>query len=261
MEYLARRYNIDCRLAITVHDEIRYLVKEQDKYRAAMAMQIANLWTRAMFAQQMGINELPQSCAYFSAVDIDHVLRKEVDMDCVTPSHSTPIPHGESLGIEALLDKGSEARLDPSIVPTDPPQPELYSYTPRTPVMAALRGADPTAPEALAYLKAQISSDDKELRDALKMLKPSTPPAPKTRKARSKSQDEYEDDLSASEISQSVQHYQQMAQLLPVDDLWREVYKKADKVGKGKSKKSGPGLYGQWNVHPRSTGPRVRATG
>ncbi|KAF3048435.1 DNA-directed DNA polymerase gamma mip1 [Didymella keratinophila] len=264
MEYLARRYNIDARLAITVHDEIRYLVKEQDKYRAAMAMQIANLWTRAMFAQQMGINELPQSCAYFSAVDIDHVLRKEVDMDCITPSHSTPIPHGESLDIEALLDKGSEARLDPKIVPNDPPRPELYDYTPRVPVMASLGGANPTSPEALAYLKAQISSDDKELRDALKMLKPSIPSTPtaKSRKPRSKSQDEFEEDMGEEEISQSVQHYQQMAQLLPVDDLWREVYKKADKAGKGKkSAKSGPGLYGQWNVHPRSTGPRVRAAG
>ena len=86
-----------------------------------MAMQIANVWTRAMFAQQMGINELPQSCAYFSAVDIDHVLRKEVDMDCVTPSHSTPIPHGESLDIMALLDKGREAELDPKIKSNDPP--------------------------------------------------------------------------------------------------------------------------------------------
>jgi DNA polymerase gamma 1 len=93
MDYLSRRYNISARLAITVHDEIRYLVKEEDKYRAAMALQVANVWTRAMFSQQMGINELPQSCAYFSAIDIDHVLRKEVDMDCITPSHKSAIPH------------------------------------------------------------------------------------------------------------------------------------------------------------------------
>ena len=263
MEYLARRFNIDARLALTVHDEIRYLVKESDKYKAAMAMQIANLWTRAMFAQQMGIDELPQSCAYFSAVDIDHVLRKEVDMDCVTPSHSTPIPHGESLDIMALLDKGAEAKLDPKIVPHDPPQPQLYPYTPRVPVMASLSGADPTSSESLAYLKAQISSDDRELREALKLLKPSASVPSKVRKMRSKASEvDYMDDFE-EDVSQSVQHYQQMAQLLPVDDLWREVYKKADKAGKGGKKGSlvgrGPGVYGQWNVHPRSTGPRVRA--
>ena len=87
MDYLIRQFNIQARLAITVHDEIRYLVKDEDRYRAAMALQIANVWTRALFSQQVGIDDLPQSCAYFSAVDIDHVLRKEVDMDCVTPSH------------------------------------------------------------------------------------------------------------------------------------------------------------------------------
>jgi DNA polymerase gamma 1 len=55
MDYLIRRFNLDARLAITVHDEIRYLVAQRDRYRAAMALQISNLWTRAMFSQQMGI--------------------------------------------------------------------------------------------------------------------------------------------------------------------------------------------------------------
>ncbi|KAK3113033.1 DNA-directed DNA polymerase gamma mip1, partial [Teratosphaeriaceae sp. CCFEE 6253] len=36
MEYLCRRYGIQARLALTVHDEIRYLAREEDKYRAAM---------------------------------------------------------------------------------------------------------------------------------------------------------------------------------------------------------------------------------
>jgi len=60
MDYLIRLYNINARLALTVHDEIRYLVKDEDKYRASMALQVSNLWTRAMFAQQMGIDDLPQ---------------------------------------------------------------------------------------------------------------------------------------------------------------------------------------------------------
>jgi DNA polymerase gamma 1 len=60
MEYLSKMYNIDARLSITVHDEIRFLVKEEDAYRAAMALQISNLWTRAMFSEQVGINDVPQ---------------------------------------------------------------------------------------------------------------------------------------------------------------------------------------------------------
>ncbi|KAI9837289.1 MAG: DNA-directed DNA polymerase gamma mip1 [Sarea resinae] len=163
MDYLIRRFNLDARLAITVHDEIRYLVKDKDKYRAAMALQVANVWTRAMFSQQMGINDLPQACAYFSAVDIDHVLRKEVDMDCITPSHPDKIPHGESLDINGLLGKGAEAYLDPKIKPLDPPQVQNYNYTEREPVMASLQSTTD-----LNFLRAQITGDDKELRDIIK---------------------------------------------------------------------------------------------
>lgn len=163
MDYLIRRFNIDARLAITVHDEIRYLVKEEDKYRGAMALQVANVWTRAMFSQQMGINDLPQSCAYFSAVDIDHVLRKEVDMDCVTPSHPNKIPHGESVTINQLLDKGSTAYLDPAIVPNAPISLGQYTYKTRPTVMAELRERTD-----LNFLKAQISSDVKELNEIIK---------------------------------------------------------------------------------------------
>ena len=163
MDYLIRRFNIQARLAITVHDEIRYLVKEEDKYRAALALQISNVWTRAIFSQQVGIDDLPQSCAYFSAVDIDHVLRKEVDMDCVTPSHPERIPHGETLDISQLLEKNEAAFLDPSTVPVSPPCPEQYTYTPRESVMSSFQGSND-----LAFIKAQITKDDKELRDIIR---------------------------------------------------------------------------------------------
>lgn len=105
MNYLVKKYGIDARLSLSVHDEIRYLVKEKDKYRASLALQISNLWTRGLFCERLGISDIPQSCAFFSAVDIDHVLRKEVDMDCITPSNTKPIPHGESLDIVKLLSK------------------------------------------------------------------------------------------------------------------------------------------------------------
>ena len=173
MDYLIRRFNISARLAITVHDEIRYLVKDEDKYRAAMALQISNVWTRAMFSQQVGINDLPQACAYFSAVDIDHVLRKEVDMDCITPSHHSKIPHGESLDITTLLTK-SNALLDPAITPTNPPALDNIPYVPRVPVMETL-----SSNTSLSFLKAQITADDKELREIIKEQKPPAPPKPK----------------------------------------------------------------------------------
>lgn len=131
MRWLMEEYNIDGRFCISIHDEVRYLVKSEDRYRAALALQITNLltrwvdclprlvltfffvfasndsfyllwasfqtsWTclhRCMFAYKLGMNDLPQSVAFFSAVDIDQCLRKEVVMDCVTPSNPTGLEH------------------------------------------------------------------------------------------------------------------------------------------------------------------------
>lgn len=103
MRFLADAYKIDLRLAITIHDELRFLVKNGDEKRAAMAMQISNLWVRAMFAHQLGFSDLPWSVAFFSLVDIDKVLRKEPTADCITPTNPTAIPPGQSLNIYELV--------------------------------------------------------------------------------------------------------------------------------------------------------------
>lgn len=218
MDYLCRRYNIDARLALTVHDEIRYLAKEEDRYRCAMALQVANVWTRAMFSQQMGIDDLPQACAYFSGVDVDHVLRKEVDMDCVTPSHTEKIPPGESLDIVQLLAKGEEALLDPDVVAMDPPRPEQWEYVPRRPVMEGLKTEN-----ARHYLRAQMSKDAAELNQIVKELKP----APVSRKP-------LKDDPSPtpakeraprgrkSNVHTPLKRNTQVVNLLPVDMPWTE---------------------------------------
>ncbi|CAG8615406.1 7418_t:CDS:2 [Ambispora leptoticha] len=104
MKYLTEKYGIWTRFLLSVHDEVRFLVKDEDSYRAALALQISNLWTRAMFSYMLGIEDLPLSIAFFSAVDIDHVLRKEVEMKCKTLSHPSEIPQGESVTIQKLVD-------------------------------------------------------------------------------------------------------------------------------------------------------------
>ncbi|KAK7204264.1 DNA polymerase family A-domain-containing protein [Myxozyma melibiosi] len=164
MDYLIERFKLDARLSITVHDEIRYLVKDKDKYKVAMALQISNLWTRAYFCEQMGIFDVPQSCAFFSAVDIDHVIRKEVDMPCVTPSHPNPIPPGETMTITQLLGTKS-AKLKPKV------EIDLshIEYTPRTSVFAQmdlhqqllvkqLKSSAPVPSSDLGFLSAQIEA-------------------------------------------------------------------------------------------------------
>jgi DNA polymerase gamma 1 len=191
MEYLIKRYSLDARISITVHDEIRYLVKEEDKYRLALALQIANLWTRAMFCQQMGIDDVPQSCAWFSAVDIDRVLRKEVDVDCVTPSHPDPIPPGECLDIQQLLQKGEDARLDEATAFKADLKAKYPNYTPRVPVMKSLV-ANESRRKTLVYLRAQIAQNENEVNDALMEMRAVNGQlnAPPVRKAKPTSKDD-----------------------------------------------------------------------
>ncbi|WFD38947.1 DNA-directed DNA polymerase [Malassezia japonica] len=81
MDHLCTTYQISARFMLSVHDEVRYLAKEEDKHRTALALQIANLWTRAMFAYKLNMSDLPETCAWFAEVDIDHVLRKEAASD------------------------------------------------------------------------------------------------------------------------------------------------------------------------------------
>ena len=126
------------RFLISIHDEVRYLSQSDSADHVALALQISNLLTRCMFSSALGMPDLPQVCpppvfsfallfafccflfvcfllillptskhpqsvAFFSAVDIDHVLRKEVNMDCVTPSNPDPIPFGVTMDIGQIL--------------------------------------------------------------------------------------------------------------------------------------------------------------
>lgn len=59
MDFLAAAYGIPARLAITIHDEVRFLVRKGHELRAAFALQISNLWVRSLFASQVGIYDLP----------------------------------------------------------------------------------------------------------------------------------------------------------------------------------------------------------
>lgn len=46
MKWLLEEFAIDGRFCISIHDEVRYLVRWEDRYRAALALQISNLLTR-----------------------------------------------------------------------------------------------------------------------------------------------------------------------------------------------------------------------
>ncbi|KAK3790338.1 hypothetical protein RRG08_062571 [Elysia crispata] len=108
---------INGRFCVSIHDEVRYLVATPDRYRAALALQVTNLLVRAMFVHRLGMQDLPQSVAFFSAIDIDTCLRKEVHLECGTPSnphgmhHGYNVPPGEALNIQQVIDKTGGGKL------------------------------------------------------------------------------------------------------------------------------------------------------
>jgi DNA polymerase gamma 1 len=160
MDYLMRRMKIDGRFLLSIHDEVRFLVKEKDSEKAALALQISNLWTRCLFALRVGIHDLPLNVAFFSAVDVDNVLRKEVDMDCVTPSNPTPIPRGISLDITKIL----ELVKDPK---------SLYGSELKSIGGGAVVGKDEeehlhfTELSSSAFIKAQMAKSPEEAKNIL----------------------------------------------------------------------------------------------
>ncbi|CAH2088262.1 unnamed protein product [Euphydryas editha] len=99
------------RFCLSFHDEVRYLVPNEHRYKAALALQITNLFTRAFCSQRVGIHDLPMSVAFFTSVEVDQVLRKEANLCCTTPSNphglekGYGIPNGESLTIFDVLEK------------------------------------------------------------------------------------------------------------------------------------------------------------
>lgn len=171
MEHLCSTYQIDARFMLSVHDEVRYLARETDRYRAALALQIANLWTRSMFAHKLNMDDLPESCAFFAAVDIDHVLRKEVDDPCVTPSQPEPIPPGECLTMRDIL-----AKTRGSLFHDQRPMPEWQINASNShPMTSTKYDNDPpyvSSPQqhrcigeaGLLFLQAQASTDLDEIR-------------------------------------------------------------------------------------------------
>ncbi|KAG5317701.1 DPOG1 polymerase, partial [Pseudoatta argentina] len=101
----------NARFCLSFHDEVRYLVPLKYKYNAALAMHVTNLMTRSFCASRLGMRDLPMSVAFFTAVEVDSVLRKESTHDCKTPSNphglenGYEIPPGESLDVWAALKK------------------------------------------------------------------------------------------------------------------------------------------------------------
>lgn len=112
MNHLCSQHAIHARFLLAPHDSIRYLVKSEDSGRAALALQIANLWSRAYCSAQLGLNGLPHGIAFFPEVQIDSVLRQDVNATGVTPSNPDIVLPGKGLTLDEIV-KRTQGSLDP----------------------------------------------------------------------------------------------------------------------------------------------------
>lgn len=117
MRDLFDRFQIDGRLVVASHDEISYMVRSKDRFRAVLAMHISNLFVRSMCASRLGIHDLPFSVAFLDAVSVDKTLRKDVTNDCVTPSNAEGlqknygVPLGEVIDIYTAIKQTAGGKL------------------------------------------------------------------------------------------------------------------------------------------------------
>ena len=66
VEWLFQELGVRGRFVISIHDEIRYLVASEDRYKASLALHLANLMVRSEVSAKLGLDSLPASTAFFS---------------------------------------------------------------------------------------------------------------------------------------------------------------------------------------------------
>lgn len=104
MNHLLRKYNIQARFSISIHDSILYLCREEDAKTVAALYQIAHLWSWAWLRYNLGVIDMPISNAWFSSVEVDKYFRKCATESTVTISQPVEAPHGRAYNISGLVE-------------------------------------------------------------------------------------------------------------------------------------------------------------
>lgn len=94
-KYFMDLLKVDGRMLLFIHDESRWLVRNEHIKRATYAFQLAHLYTRAYFIDALGLDALPAGESLFPEVDVDpYCLRKDTQAPQVTPSQPEAIAPG-----------------------------------------------------------------------------------------------------------------------------------------------------------------------
>lgn len=79
LEYFIGYYKVEGKFIISIHDETWTLCREDQKYLMSWIFQLSHMLTWSIFYEAYGFNTIPFNYLFFSSVNIDSVLRKEVN--------------------------------------------------------------------------------------------------------------------------------------------------------------------------------------
>lgn len=94
IEYLLNLFKVEYKFIFTLHDEIWYMCREGQEKLTAYCFNLAHFWAWSYFNHEVGLYDLPVLFSFFSGVNVDKCLRKEVDECTVTPSNHDNVPSG-----------------------------------------------------------------------------------------------------------------------------------------------------------------------
>lgn len=97
-------YGVDYWLAITIHDEASWCVKESLAVEFALLVQKAHLAVRLKITRAFGVPHLPVGCAWMSSVEIDTNKRKSADAHSMTASSNLRLEPGLAFSPARLLE-------------------------------------------------------------------------------------------------------------------------------------------------------------
>ena len=104
MDYLIKKYRINAFYSLSIHDMIQFISSKEDRYRTALAFQLAHLYTRAYFSLKCGLPQLPQNVAFFSSVEIDRSMRKDKELPWNTGLYGDDPGTAETLDISRIIE-------------------------------------------------------------------------------------------------------------------------------------------------------------
>lgn len=95
--YLGKINKIENHFTLAIHDEVHFIVREEDREKFAALMNVAHYMVWKLFHEAWGIKEFPICRMYFDQLDSRHCIVKEPEENLTTPSN--PLGYEEKLGV------------------------------------------------------------------------------------------------------------------------------------------------------------------